>query len=116
MLVRVDGLPEERDLGDPLLDDGADLGDDPLGLAVLLRAAHVRHDAVGAAVIAPALDRDPRVDLRFAPDLETLVVLVRREVEDREPAIFRHAAYPTEDRQLPPRLAVICLCLCLCLC
>src|SRR5690606_19706795 len=77
--VGVDRLPEEHDLGDPLLRDPADLVEDPRRVTILLGAAHVRDDAVRAAVVAPALDRHPRGDARASPDLEAFVVLMRLE-------------------------------------
>ena len=83
-LVRVDRLSEEGDLGDAAADGLPRLGEDLFRVAVLLGAAHVRHDAEGAAVIAAALDGDPGGDVRAAALFEPAVVLVEGEVEDGE--------------------------------
>src|SRR5690606_17487978 len=86
--IRVDGLPEERDLRDPAGDDVADLRENSLGFAVLLVAADVGDDAVGAAVVAASLYGDPRADPRVAMDFEPLVVLVGLEIEHGETRSF----------------------------
>src|SRR5690606_29092601 len=82
--VGVDGLAEEDHLGRPVRRDLGDLGDDLLGIAVLLIPPNVGYDTVRAPVVAPTLDRDPGADPGSPSDLQPLVVLVRLEVQDRE--------------------------------
>ena len=64
--VAVDVLAEQRDLGDAGRRQLADLADDLVERPGDLDAAHGRHDAEGAAVVAADLDRDPRVVRRLA--------------------------------------------------
>ncbi len=65
---------------DPFVRQPAYLPQDRLRLAILLGPACEGDDAEGAAVVAAALDGDPGGDLRFAPQLQPLVVLRRVEL------------------------------------
>ena len=65
--VAVDVLAEQRDLGDAGGGELADLGDDVVERPGDLHAAHRRHDAERAAVVAADLDRHPGVERRL-PD------------------------------------------------
>ena len=59
--VAVDVLAEQRDLGDAVGGESLDLVEDVGERAADLDAAHRGHDAEGAVVVAPDLDRHPRV-------------------------------------------------------
>ena len=104
-LVGVDGLAEERDLGHAGGAKFGHLAQDVARCAVLLRPADVGHDAEGAPVVAPALDRDPRGRSRAPPDPESLVVLVPVQVEDSELRALRPAAGLTGPGRPPDRAA-----------
>ena len=64
VLVAVDRLAEQRDLLAALGGELADLGGDVFGRPALLRAAHARHDAVGAELVAADHDADVRLERR----------------------------------------------------
>ena len=64
--VAVDVLAEQRDLGDPGGGELLDLADDLVERPGDLHAAHRRHDAEGAVVVAADLDRHPGVEGRLA--------------------------------------------------
>src|SRR5204862_2835617 len=65
--VGVDVLTEQRDLTQTVACEVLDLVHDVAEPAADLRAAHRRHDAERAGVVAPDLDRDPRRVRRVAP-------------------------------------------------
>src|SRR6266496_5112006 len=60
--VRVDRLPEKDNFRETLINGGIRLADNVGELAAALRSARGRDDAVRAAVVAAALNRDPRLD------------------------------------------------------
>ena len=64
--VGVDVLPQERDVLIPRRDELARLTLDLVRMAGALAPAHIRHDAVGAEVVAPVHDRQPRLDAAVA--------------------------------------------------
>ena len=103
--VGVDRLPEQGDLGDPVVGQAPDFGDHVVGLAVLLRPPHVRHDAEGAAVVASPLDGDPRGHARAPALLQTPVVLVEGQVQHREALFAAPAAAAAARHDLLQRLA-----------
>ncbi len=65
--VRVDVLTEQGDLGDTVLGELAHLVEHVVVRPADLGAAHGGHDAEGAVVVAPDLDRDPGVVAGLAP-------------------------------------------------
>ena len=80
--VGVHVLAEQRDLQDPLLDQGLHLGQHVARPPVALAAAQARHDAEGAGVVAADADAHPGAGGRVAPgrqharkDLERFVDL-----------------------------------------
>ena len=62
--VRIHGLADQRDLATPLGDELAGLRDDRVGRPRLLRAAHVRHDAERAELVAAGLRAHERLERR----------------------------------------------------
>ena len=62
--VAVDGLAEQGDFLAALGGELADLGGDVLRRPALLRAAHARHDAVGAELVAADHDADVGLERR----------------------------------------------------
>ena len=64
VLVAVDGLAQQRDFLAALGGELADLGGDVLRRPALLRAAHARHDAVGAELVAADHDADVGLERR----------------------------------------------------
>jgi hypothetical protein len=88
--VRVDVLPQGRDLEDALLREYLDLAEDVARAAVLLLAAQRRDDAEGAGVVAADADRDPGAGgagaagrQRAGEDLERLKQLDLRQCSTR---------------------------------
>ena len=57
-LVGVYRLAEQHHFGNALVGGSADFGENVVCFAVFLGTAEVRHDAVAAALVATALDRD----------------------------------------------------------
>ncbi len=80
VVVRVDGLAQQHDLVDALRDDLVRLAHDLGELAAPLGTARGGHDAIRAAVVAAALDRDPGLHAPEAARAEVLVVLLEVEV------------------------------------
>ena len=68
LAVGVDVLAEQSDFLIAVLHGLLDLADDVLGQAAALAAAHVRHDAVGAEVVAAVHDRHPGREAARARD------------------------------------------------
>ncbi len=75
VVVAVDRLPEQRDLGGAALRQDGDLGDDVCQPSAPLGASSVRDDAEGAAIVAAALYRDECRRSAFAHGRHILVVL-----------------------------------------
>jgi hypothetical protein len=96
--VGVDVLAEQRDLADPLVDEGADLGEDVAGSAVLLLAAQRRHDAEGAGVVAAHGYRHPGGVRRLTLGREGAWEDVER-LEDLDLRLLLHPCALEEDRQ-----------------
>src|SRR5215210_3293668 len=61
--VRIDVLPQKRDLADAFMRKSRHLGHDVAGTAALLAPANRRHDAVGALRIAAHRHLNPRLEL-----------------------------------------------------
>ena len=80
VVVGVHRLPEQHDLTHAIGDHVADLANHVGQTPAAFRAARVRYDAVGAAVIAATLHGDPRLDAIEALRREVLVVLLEVEV------------------------------------
>ena len=72
LTVAVHVLPQQGDLLIARFHKVAELGKDIAGLAALLAAADVGHDAVGAEVIAAVHDGQPCAELALAPDGDVL--------------------------------------------
>ena len=72
LAVAVHVLPQQGDLLIARLHKAAELRKDIAGLAALLAAADVGHDAVGAEVIAAVHDGQPCAELALAPDGDVL--------------------------------------------
>ena len=86
VVVRVDGLPEQDDLGQPLgRRPRCDLAHDVGERAAALGPARRRHDAVRAAIVAAALHRNPRLDAADAARAKVLVVLSGSNVVSTRP-------------------------------
>ena len=64
VLVAVDRLAQQRDFLAAFPGELAHLGGDLLGMPALLGAAHARHDAVGAKLVAADHDADIRLERR----------------------------------------------------
>ena len=86
--IRIHGLAQKRELADPVVGQLLNLCKDESWIAVLLVAASVRDDAVGAAVVAAPLDWYPGRDPRLPPYLEPLVVLGRIELDIDHAAVL----------------------------
>ena len=80
-VVRIDVLPEQSHLTVAAPEAVAGLADDGPGVAAALHTAGVRHDAVGADVVAPAHDRDEcgHSALVYADGIDVGVSLFARE-------------------------------------
>src|SRR5688500_14455484 len=74
--VRVHCLAEQHDLRHSLGDDLSRLANDFVEATASLRTAGRRHNAGSASVIAPALNRNPRLDAIEAARPEVLVVFL----------------------------------------
>ena len=72
LAVTVHVLTQQGDLLIARFHKAAELGKDIAGLAALLAAADVGHDAVGAEVIAAVHDGQPCAELALAPDGDIL--------------------------------------------
>ena len=72
LAVAVDVLSQQCDLLIACLHKTAELGKDITGLAALLAAAHIRHDAVGTEVVAAVHDGQPCAELALTPDGDIL--------------------------------------------
>ena len=72
LAVAVDVLAQQGDLLVAGLHQTAELGQDIPGLAALLAAADVGHDAVGAEVVAAVHDGQPGAELALPPDGDVL--------------------------------------------
>ena len=72
LAVAVDVLSQQCDLLIACLHKTAELGKDITGLAALFAAAHIRHDAVGAEVVAAVHDGQPCAELALTPDGDIL--------------------------------------------
>ena len=88
---RVHGLAEEDDFCQSLGNHLVRFTHDVVQSAAAFRAPGVWHDAVGAAVVAAALHRNPRLHALEATRLEVLVVLLEIEVGRREFLAFARA-------------------------
>ena len=64
VFVAVDRLAEQRDFLAAFAGELADLGGDVVGVPALFGAAHARHDAVGAKLIAADHDADIGLERR----------------------------------------------------
>src|SRR5436190_8506204 len=87
--VRVDVLPEERDLANAFAGQARDLGEDLSGAAADLAAAHRRHDAVRAHRVAAHRDLYPGLEPALAMHRQRPGELAL--VGDPEPAARRLA-------------------------
>ena len=68
LAIAVDVLAQQGDFLIPRFHKAAELGEDIAGLAALFAAADIRHDAVGAEVVAAVHDGQPCAELALAPD------------------------------------------------
>ena len=67
--VRVDVLPQQRDLLIPFVEQGSHFRNDMFGTAAAFPSAHIRHDAIGAEIIAAVHDIHPGVRVTGAERL-----------------------------------------------
>ena len=72
LAIAVDVLPQQGDLLVPGLHQPPELREDVAGLAAFLAAADIRHDAVGAEVVAAVHDRQPCPELALPADGDVL--------------------------------------------
>ena len=121
LAIGIHSLTEERDLLEAFVDKPADLVFDLLRAAGFLAPARGRDDAVGAVIVAPAHDRDPRVDALGTLGLPQGVLKIA-EVGGDQPAAFfelveqlRHvheligADHQIDHRMLAQQLALLAL-------
>ena len=69
-------MPEQHDFGNALVGGSADFGEDVICFAIFLGTAEVRYDAVAAALVATALDRDECADVVAQLGIFAEVVLI----------------------------------------
>ena len=72
LTVAVDVLTQERNFFVASLDQTPELGEDIAGLAALFTAADIRHDAIGAEVVAAVHDGQPCPELALPADGDVL--------------------------------------------
>ena len=85
VVVGVHGLAEQRDLSHPALCESARLADKRRQGDALLSTSNKRHDAERAELVAPSLDRQPRLDALRAgrEDVGVILGAVQSDVEER---------------------------------
>src|SRR4029079_10014260 len=85
VVIRVDRLPQERDLGGAGRRQLTDLAHDLAQSAAPLRAAGLRHDAAAAAVVAAARYREERGGAFLTHGWDVLVMLPLPELDVADP-------------------------------
>ena len=89
VVITVDRLAQQGDLGGPTLGERPDFGDDVTYVTAPLRPACIRNDAEGALIIAATLDCDERSRARGAHLRDVLIVLPRAEIGIRDTRTLR---------------------------